>query len=169
MYFGTNTFVPDYLTAQGRSDLISATLSALNFGQLPASALLLAVAGRLERRSWPFVLFGVACLASVIGIATSASAWTVMWAAVLGFAAAGVLVLVLALPPLLCVPADVARTSAAMMTVSYALGMLTAVVSGVVWDLTATPAAAFVPIGLCAILLLTVPLTLSFSRRTDPH
>ena len=38
---------------------------------------------------------------------------------------------------------------------SYTLGMITAVVSGVVWDLTAIPAAAFVPIGLCAVLLLT--------------
>ena len=166
MYFGTNTFVPDYLTAHGRPDLISATLSALNLGQLPASILLLAVAGRLERRRWPYVVFGAASLACVIGIATTASAWTVMWAALLGFSAAGVLVLVLALPPLLCAPADVARTSAAMMTVSYALAMITAVVSGAVWDLTAIPAAAFVPIGLCGVLLLTVPLTLSFSRAS---
>jgi CP family cyanate transporter-like MFS transporter len=165
MYFGTNTFVPDYLTSHGRADLISATLSALNFGQLPASVLLLAVAGRLEGRRWPYVAIGVACLASVVGIATTASAYTVAWAALLGFSAAAVLILVLALPPLLCAPADVPRVSAAMMTVSYALGMVTAVVSGAVWDLTGIPAAAFVPIGLCAFLLMTVPLTLSFGAR----
>jgi len=55
MYFSTNTFVPDYLTASGRPDLISATLSALNFGQLPASLLLLGtglipLSRRLRRR-----------------------------------------------------------------------------------------------------------------------
>lgn len=166
MYFGSNTFLPDYLTSQGRADLISASLSALNFGQLPASILLLALAGRLERRVWPYVAFGILCLLSIIGIATTASAWTVLWAAVLGFAAAGVLVLVLALPPLLCAPADVAPVSAAMLTVSYALGMAVAVVSGVTWDATKIPAAAFVPIGLCALLLLSVPMTIPFGKRT---
>jgi len=167
MYFSTNTFVPDYLTASGRPDLISATLSALNFGQLPASLLLLGLAVRLERRKWPFVAFGLMCFASIIGIATSASAWTVLWAALLGFAAAGVLVLVLVLPPLLRPPAEVAPISAGMMTVSYGLGMVTAVASGALWDVTAVPAAAFVPIGLCSLLLLVVPTTISFTRRTQ--
>src|SRR5262245_53936878 len=145
MYFGINTFLPDYLTSHGRPDLISPALSALNFGQLPASILLLALAHRLERRMWPYVAVGLVCLASVIGIVSTASAWTVMWAAVFGFAAAGVLVLVLALPPLLCAPADVAPVSAAMLTVSYALAMTIAVVSGIAWDVTAIPSAAFVP------------------------
>ena len=166
MYFGTNTFLPDYLTSHGRPDLISAALSALNFGQLPASFLLLALAGRLERRVWPYVAFGILCLASVIGIATTASAWTIAWAAVLGFAAAGVLILVLALPPLLCAPADVAPISAAMLTVSYALGVSVSVVSGITWDVSGIPAAAFVPIGLCALLLLSVPATIPFGKRT---
>jgi MFS transporter, CP family, cyanate transporter len=164
MYFGSNTFLPDYLAHHGRADLISAALSALNFGQLPASILLLVLASRLERRVWPFVAFGLLCLAAVIGIATTASGWTVAWAALLGFAAAGVLVLVLALPPLLCAPADVAPVSAAMLTVSYALGVSTAVISGIVWDVTGVPAAAFVPIGLCALLLLTVPATIPFGK-----
>jgi hypothetical protein len=45
--------------------------------------------------------------------------------------------------------------------------MVTAVVSGVVWDLTGIPASAFVPIGLCAFILMTVPLGLSFGSRAD--
>jgi MFS transporter, CP family, cyanate transporter len=140
-------------------------LSALNFGQLPASVLLLALAGRLERRVWPYVAFGILCLASIVGIATTASAWTIFWASVLGFAAAGVLVLALALPPLLCAPADVAPVSAAMLTVSYALGVSIAVISGITWDVTGIPATAFVPIGLCALLLLTVPATIPFGKK----
>jgi CP family cyanate transporter-like MFS transporter len=164
MYFGSNTFLPDYLTVHGRPDLISAALTALNFGQLPASFLLLGLASRLERRVWPFLAFGLTCLVSIIGIVTTASAWTVVWAAVLGFAAAGVFVLVLALPPLLRAAADVARISAAMMTVSYTLAMTTAVASGAAWDLSGIPAAAFVPIAACAALLLFVPATISFDR-----
>jgi MFS transporter, CP family, cyanate transporter len=67
MYFGANTFLPDYLTSHGRPDLISAALGALNFGQLPASVLLLVLASRLERRIWPYLAFGLLCLASAFG------------------------------------------------------------------------------------------------------
>jgi CP family cyanate transporter-like MFS transporter len=165
MYFSANTFLPDYLTTHGRPDLISAALSALNFGQLPSSILLLALASRLERRVAPYLVFGVLALTSVIGIATSASAWTVFWAALLGFSAAGVLVLVLALPPILCAPADVAPVSAAMLTVSYSLAMIVAVLSGITWDVTGVPSAAFIPMGLCGLVLFCVPATIPFGKR----
>ena len=45
VYFSTNAFLPDYLRAHGQGEWISAALSALNMGQLPASFLLLAIAG----------------------------------------------------------------------------------------------------------------------------
>src|SRR5262252_5887975 len=41
VYFCSNAFLPGYLTDAGRADLISAALTALNFGQLPASFALL--------------------------------------------------------------------------------------------------------------------------------
>ena len=162
IYFASNTFLPGHLAGAGRSDLISGALSALNFGQLPASLLLLPLASRLQRRAWPFAVAGLIALVSVVGVATSSSLWTLWWAGLIGFAATSVLVLVFALPPLLRQPADVAPISAAMMTVSYTLAMLIAVMSGVAWDLTDVPAAAFVPIGLCALLLLIVPATIRF-------
>jgi len=165
IYFGANTFLPDHLTSHGRADLVSAALSALNFGQLPASLVLLPLASRLERRIWPFAVFAFLCLASVVGIAATASAWTVVWAGVLGFAAAGVLVLVLALPPLLCAPAEVASTSAGMLTVAYSLAMMVAVASGAAWDLSGIPAAAFVPMGACAVLQIAAAATIPFGRR----
>src|SRR4029077_19467093 len=43
-YFATNAFLPGPLAGAGRSDLIIAALTALNFGQLPASFVMLAVA-----------------------------------------------------------------------------------------------------------------------------
>src|SRR5258708_13453050 len=55
VYFASNAFLPGYLTEAGRPDLISAALTALNFGQLPASFILLATAERFVRRAWPFV------------------------------------------------------------------------------------------------------------------
>ena len=41
MYFATNAFLPDYLRSHGQGDWISAALTGLNVGQMPASAILL--------------------------------------------------------------------------------------------------------------------------------
>ena len=62
IYFSSNSFLPIYLKSVGRPDLISAALTGLNFGQIPASLLLLAVAGRIERRAWPYVASGIVSL-----------------------------------------------------------------------------------------------------------
>ncbi len=46
MYFTTNAFLPDYLKSQGEDAWISAALTGLNAGQLPASILLLIFASQ---------------------------------------------------------------------------------------------------------------------------
>ena len=73
---------------------------------------------------------------------------------ILGFAAACVLILMLALPPLLSPPDDVHRTAAAMFTISYTCALIVPVLSGIAWDLTGIPATSFIPIGLCGVLLM---------------
>ena len=155
-YFATNAFLPDYLRGNGESEWISAALTGLNVGQLPASFLLLAVAGRLERKSWPFVICGLLCVAATGGIVFGSGAWVVVAAALLGFAAAAVLILVLALPPLLSPPDDVHRMTAAMFTISYSCAVIVPVISGVAWDLSGIASFAFVPIGLCGILMVVL-------------
>ncbi len=50
-YFATNAFLPDYLRSNGQGEWISAALSGLNIGQLPASFLLLAFASRTRKES----------------------------------------------------------------------------------------------------------------------
>jgi CP family cyanate transporter-like MFS transporter len=75
VYFCSNAFLPGHLTGAGRPDLIHSALLALNFGQLPASFVLLAVASRLERRAWPFVLCGALMLLCIAGVAFTASWW----------------------------------------------------------------------------------------------
>ena len=67
-YFATNAFLPDYLRSNGQGEWISAALTGLNIGQLPASFILLAVAGRLERKAWPYVVCGMLCLLATGGI-----------------------------------------------------------------------------------------------------
>ena len=130
IYFSANAFIPIYLTSMGRPDLISHALLALNFGQLPASFLLLAVAGRLERRAWPFIAAGAGSLVALAGLVLTVGPVTIAWAALLGFSDAAALILGLTLPPLLCRPEDVARTSAGMFTLSYGGAVAITVASG---------------------------------------
>jgi CP family cyanate transporter-like MFS transporter len=153
-YFATNFFLPRYLHETGRESDIGVALTALNVGQIPASILLLFVAGGLEQRAWPYIGCGVLCLASVLSIVFGNSLMVIGGAALLGFAAATVLILMLALPPLLSPPEDVHRTAAAMFTIGYSCAVIVPVFSGIGWVLSGIPAMAFVPIGLCAFMLI---------------
>jgi CP family cyanate transporter-like MFS transporter len=156
MYFGTNAFLPDYLTRTGQAEWISPALTALNVGQLPASIVLLAFAAKLERKPWPFVLCGVLCLIATAGIIFGTGLWVVAGAAAIGCAAAVILILALALPPLLAPPDDVHRVTAAMFTISYSCAVIAPVLSGLIWDVTGIPATAFAMTLLCAVLLIVL-------------
>jgi CP family cyanate transporter-like MFS transporter len=165
MYFGANAFIPDYLRHVGQADLIGPALTALNLGQLPASLLLLAIAGQIERRTWPYMLCGVLCLASVLGMVFAPGAGFIAAAGLLGFAAGGTFVLMLALPPLLSPPDDVHRVSAAMLTLAYACAVIVPILSGLAWDITGTGALAFLPIGACALVVMALAPSIGFEPR----
>jgi CP family cyanate transporter-like MFS transporter len=153
-YFSTNAFIPDYLRGHGEGEWISAALSGLNIGQLPASLLLLAFASRLERKAWPYVVCGLLAMIATAGIVFGSGPWIVAAATLQGFAAAAILILVLALPPLLSPPDDVHRVTAAMFTISYSCAVIVPIISGMVWDLSGIASLAFAPIGICGILLI---------------
>jgi MFS transporter, CP family, cyanate transporter len=165
-YFATNAFIPDYMRSTGQSDWISATLSGLNIGQLPASFLLLALAGRLERKAWPYVVCGLLCVIATGGIVFATGAWVVAAAALQGFAGAAILILALALPPLLSPAGDVHRVTAAMFTISYSCAVIVPVVSGLAWDLTGDARAAFLPIAMCGIVLVILAQAINHVPRT---
>ena len=156
MYFGTNAFIPDFLTRHGQGEWVSAALTALNIGQLPGSFILLAFASRLQLRVWPFVAAGILCLIGTAAIVFGAGYLMVAGAALIGFAAAFILILALALPPLLSAPNDVHRLTAAMFTISYTCAVIVPVISGAAWDLTGVPAMAFAPIAVCCIVLIAL-------------
>ena len=164
LYFGTNAFLPGHLSEAGRADLISPALTALNLGQLPASFLLIAFARYIERRAWPFVLSSLVGLAGIGAIIATASALTVVSAAVVGFAAVAAFALGLTLPPLLSKPEEVARVAAAMFTISYASTVVVSLICGVLWDVTATARAAFLPIIIAALLPIVLIPTIRFNR-----
>jgi CP family cyanate transporter-like MFS transporter len=165
-YFTSNHFLPDYLNALGRGDLIGPALVALNVGQLPGSFLLLWLAGRLERKAATYLAFGSLLLLGALGIIFGSGAVIVAAAGLVGFASASVLILVLALPPLLSRREDVPRMAAGIFTISYTCAVIVPIASGIAWDLTGLPPVAFVPVGLGALLVIGFAPTLGLSRRT---
>src|SRR5690348_3235801 len=99
-YFATNAFIPDYLRAAGRVDLIGPCLAALNAGQLPASAIALLIASKITGRRAPLLVVPAAIAASLALFLTAPAPLWVLGAGVIGFCCAFGLVLSLALPPL---------------------------------------------------------------------
>jgi CP family cyanate transporter-like MFS transporter len=165
IYFVANAFLPDYMVAAGRPDLIGGALTALNVGQLPAAFLMLGLAGRLVTRPWAYVASGALALVCLIGILTTHGIWIVVWSGILGFTGAVTLILALALPSVLSAPDDVHRTSAAMFTISYSLAMVLSVVGGWLWDFSHTPFAGFAPVAACAMLIIVLAPTVRHADR----
>ena len=167
LYFGTNAFLPGYLSEAGRADLISPALTALNLGQLPASFLLIAFSRRIGSRAWPFILASLVGLAGIGAIIATASALTVVSAAVVGFAAGAAFALGLTLPPLLSKPEEVARVAAAMFTIGYASTVVVSLICGALWDFTTTARAAFLPIIIATLLPIVLVPTIKFDRQSQ--
>jgi CP family cyanate transporter-like MFS transporter len=161
IYFATNAFLPDYLAHQGRADLISAGLGWLNGAQFLATFILMIAAERLTGRTWPYVVFGLMTISALIGIIFSTGAWVVACAAVIGFATAMTFAVVLALPPQLSAAGDTHRTAAGMFTISYTLAVIMPTLAGALWDLTAIPWMAFVPLVVCGVVLTVLGTVLS--------
>ncbi len=167
-YFSTNAFLPEFLTQTGRGDLVGPALVALNTGQLPASFLLLAFAGRFERNFRSYIVCGLLCFAGVLTVVLGQRELVVAGAALVGFAAAGGLILILALPALLNAPEDVPRVAAGIFTISYSCAVIVPVLSGIAWDLTAIPTVAFVPVGTAALLMAVLAPALGIGVRRAP-
>jgi CP family cyanate transporter-like MFS transporter len=154
LYFGSNTFVPDYLSATDQADLIAPVLASLNAGQLPATLVVGLVPWRILalRVSSYIVGLGVlACLAVIVLVRGSA---VVVAVGVLGFLGAYVLVLSFALPAVLARAADVSRLSAGVFTISYSTAFVASLVAGAIWDATHQPAIAFLPVLLAGLIIL---------------
>jgi CP family cyanate transporter-like MFS transporter len=161
IYFSTNAFLPDYLTSQGRADLIGVGLGALNGAQFIATFILMVAAERLTGRTWPYLVFGLMTIAAVLGIMTTTGFWVVVAASGVGFATAMTFAMMLALPPQLSAPGDVYRTAAGMFTISYTIAVIVPTLSGALWDLTGIPWTAFLLPGACGIVLTVLGMLLS--------
>ncbi|MBV9598534.1 MAG: MFS transporter [Chloroflexi bacterium] len=145
IYFGANTFIPDYLHATNQADLVGLALTSLNGMQVPASAVIGFVPLRLlARRSTSYLVAG-AILAALCVVLLLPGLPLVVAAGVFGFCAAYVLVMSFALPALLAGHGEVARLSAGTFAISYTTAFVTTLVAGAIWDASQVEASAFLP------------------------
>ena len=153
-FFAANAFLGDYLASRGQADWLGPALASLNGAQLVALVLLFVVSGRLQRRAWPFLLFGPLMFAGFLGlILIKSPLGIVVSTALVGLSTVMTMTPILALPPLLAAPADVARTAAGMLTISYTCAIIIPTLCGALWDATGKPWIVFVPLCLCALAL----------------
>ena len=163
LYFASNAFIPGYLHAVGRPDLVTASLSALNLGQFPASLVLLVMARRLGGKA----VVAAMQILGLLGVATLlfTGPWlSVFGAGVIGFCCAFTLIITLALPPQLVAAADIHRLSAGMFAIGYTLSCLVPLVGGTIWDATGRPAAAFVAPACATVIVLVAALGFRFPK-----
>lgn len=163
MYFGTNTFMPDFLHATGRADLVSTALAVLNGAQLVSSVVVIFVAHRVTARRAPIVCGTMAALAAVLTVIFAPGVWILAGAGAVGLSDSWLLVLILALPPLMTEPLETHRFSALIFTVGYLLSFITALVGGILWDATGTPFLAFLPAAAYVAVILGLSLRLKLS------
>jgi CP family cyanate transporter-like MFS transporter len=161
LYFASNAFIPDYLYAIGRPDLVTAGLGALNLGQIPASLLLLAMWRWLDGKA---AIIGMQII-GLLGIAillTAGPELGVIGAGVIGFCCAFTLIITLALPPRLAAAADVHRLSAGMFAIGYTFSCLVPPLGGAIWDATGYPTAAFFAAAGAAAIVIAAALCFRF-------
>lgn len=152
-YWGANAFIPDYLHAAGRGDLIAPSLAVINFGQLPASFATLFFAQRLAGKREVFIYVGLVALAGLAVFILFPSWIGVLGIGFVGAATSFTMVMVLALLPMVAEQRDVHHLTAGVLTISYGATFIGNFLSGVLWDATHAPLAAFVPLGVGAVVL----------------
>jgi MFS transporter, CP family, cyanate transporter len=151
-FFSANAFLGDYLASQGQSNVLGPALASLNGAQLVALVFLVVVARRLQRRAWPFLVFGPVLFAGFLGLILLPTPLAiVVCTALIGVSTVMTMTPILALPPLLAAPADVARTAAGMLTISYTCAIIVPTLCGALWDFSGKPWLVFVPLCVCAI------------------
>ena len=168
VYFGANSYIPDFLNQTGRHDLITPTLIALNAAQL-LTAPVVAIWDRVLTGRVGFL--GSAALMAIaqIGIVVTPGPSVVVYAFVLGFSTALALIVTLTLPPKLAAAGDVHRMSATVFTIQYSTAFVVPLIAGALWDASGLALLAFIPGVAAAAVMgwLALPLRIPAADRSS--
>ena len=169
-YFGLNGFLPGWLASTGGSSQIQPALLALNGAQIPASLLMMVYVERLVLRRTAYAITGLVVLAGSVGLAMAPATLAVAFAAAAGFALGCLLTMALALIPLIVAAEDVPSFSAAVFTVSYAIAVLTALMTGSLQSMGAGQFIGILPIAVAALAVVAIGATIRRPPdRQDGH
>jgi len=162
-YFSLNGFLPGWLSGAGRSSEIQHALLALNAAQIPAALLMTVYVERLALSRAAYAVAGAGVLAGCVGLAT-APAFAVVFAAAAGFFLGGLLTMVLALPPLTVPTEKVPTFAAAVFTVSYAVAVAAALVTGLLQTAGSGESVSMLPIAAAALAVVGIGATIRRPR-----
>ncbi|MBA3822846.1 MAG: MFS transporter [Ktedonobacterales bacterium] len=152
LFFGMDTWIPEYYHHLGRSDG-SLALTVLTVGQIPAVVVLSIFGQHLAGKRLGFTLGGgVAAVALVLWFILPPS-WGVALSAVIGAASAALFIFGLSLPPLLAHGRGVAQVSGIMMGLGYTIAFFGSFIGGTLWDATGIPITAFIPVLLACVVV----------------
>ncbi|MGH7121768.1 MAG: CynX/NimT family MFS transporter [Acetobacteraceae bacterium] len=168
IYYGCNAFLPDYLHAIGRPDLVNLGLTALNTGQVPASLLIMVFGMRLARRREAFFAAAALGVIELGGLMVHSAPVLIAASALAGFSAGSILVLTLALPPLLAAPEDVHRLAAAMLALGYTITFFVPYAAGAIWDATHLSISALLPGVAGAVMVFGAAAVIDLSLHASP-
>ena len=164
-YFGLNAFIPDYMRSAHQAALITPALTFLNLFQLPASFIVGGLAGHVLGRRWPFIATGALTVIAALALPLLPGIWQAVDAGIMGYAAAQVFMLVLAMPPLLAEAGDVHRITAGITTLQYTMAFLAPVLAGALWDATAWNGWPLVMVAAGGLVQVLVPIGMRFPEH----
>ena len=118
-------------------------------------------------RRTAYAITGLVVLAGSVGLAMAPATLAVAFAAAAGFALGCLLTMALALIPLIVAAEDVPSFSAAVFTVSYAIAVLTALMTGSLQSMGAGRFIGILPIAVAALAVVAIGATIRRIGRTD--
>jgi MFS transporter, CP family, cyanate transporter len=154
VYFSANTWVPATVSGGAGSVAAAVDLTLLNLVMLPVTlALTLTRRPFVESRAF-YMAASITALAGAIGWSLAADAAGPLWVLLIGAGVSSAFVGLLAYPPTVCAPEDVAPFAGMMLTLGYAAAFLGPVLGGTARDLLHRQAAPFIPIVVAAAAML---------------
>jgi CP family cyanate transporter-like MFS transporter len=166
IYFGLNAFIPDYFRSIHHPELVTPALTYFNIFQLPASAIVALLSHKVLGRRWPFIANGALTVVATLGFVLLSGVPQLISVGLVGYAAAQVFMLVLALPALLVPADDVHRLTAGITTIQYSAGFFAPVIAGALWDATGSSSSVYLMVILAGIVQTLVPIGLRLPSHT---
>lgn len=170
VYFAANTWVPS--TVHGGSDSAAATLdlTLLNLVMLPVTLALTLTRRPFVRSRAFYVGASGFALAGTLGWLLAADAAGPLWVLLIGVSTSSAFTGLLAYPPTVARPQDVAPFAGMMLTVGYAAAFVGPLLGGTARDLLHRQSAPFLPIVAAAAVMLVASLRLPHpdAPPTDP-